>query len=147
MSLFWVHSISQWQTWSRIRTTVQICTTFQDRSVRNKRRDEERTVVYVSRCTSRLVQADALSVCNLILLRGNAVSSATKVEIKGTSRPLPALPISGSRPCVVCRVSGGVAVGEGPAQSFGMMITFRTCNKIHQRYSRCWNVAVLTEYT
>jgi hypothetical protein len=82
-----------------------------------KRRGKERTVVYVSRCTSRLAQADAASVCNMILLlRGNAVSSATKVEIKG--RPLPALPISGGRPCVVGRVSGGVAVGEGSCTKY-----------------------------
>ena len=35
MILFWVHSISQWHKCLRNRTTLQICTTFQDRSIRN----------------------------------------------------------------------------------------------------------------
>jgi hypothetical protein len=57
MTLSWVHSISQLQKRSRNHTTLQISTTFQDRSTRNEKKGRGADCGDMSRCTSSPAQA------------------------------------------------------------------------------------------
>jgi hypothetical protein len=61
MTLSWVHSISQLPKRSRNRTTLQICTTLQDKSIRNGKKGRGAYGGDVSRSTSRPAQAVTVS--------------------------------------------------------------------------------------
>jgi len=57
VTLSWVHFISQRQTRSRKRTTVRICTTLQDTSIRNEKKGRKanggiRVTLHVQACSS-----------------------------------------------------------------------------------------------
>ena len=85
MTLFWVHSISQLPKRSRNRTTLQIRTNLQDRSIGNEKKGRGADGGDVSRCTStpycmRRIQGRCLARTICVECKRNVMAHAQKPD-------------------------------------------------------------------
>jgi len=142
MTLSWVHFISQRQTRSRKRTTVQICTTLQDRSIRNEKGwgadGGIRVTLHVQACSScnciislmRRPYTDTAPNKPLTLLRNQLL-------IRSWSRVPCSLSQLNSVPLVPLRIDSAIHLHSGKTCRHGFF-AYLMCNLKKSEFALLW---------